>query len=297
MVDVTCDGPDAEWSPVGPRFDAMPTLNRRCSDLAASCGAGALLTGSGADEVLMCARFTALALVRARRFRAARALLCDIALYDGAKGVIGELLGLASAHLAAGVSFDALYALLWAEADDPVPGNLVAESFVDGVRAYHRSWLEGQRALVERHRHDWPAVAATAAIYPRPFIPDPTEFSVLSPFAEPDFVGVAQRLPLAARYDPTRGCAYHRLKAPVLGLLPPDRPLPTAKQTYAGALDAHAEQLLATPPRMCLMLGLIGTDWRQAVASDQRLGLTLAAVEQWLDQAARRGASFSADPQ
>jgi asparagine synthetase B (glutamine-hydrolysing) len=285
------------WSPVGPRFDAMPDVCRRISDRAAARGAAVLLTGRGSDELLMCSRFTGLDLVRRRRYRDLGRYVSDMTYFDGAKGCLGEVAGLVSPRLSRPASFALLYAFMWPEAHEPDPGGILGPGLREVAAEHHREWFADEQALAEACGFDWSRVAARHAVYPRDHIAPPGRVPWLSPFLDADFAAYAHGLALADRYDRGPKHAYHRLKAPVLALFPASLrdDLPPAKQTFARACARYFERRLREPPRHCLELGLVSHRWRGALVADERLVPVLHSVETWLAEALSRGAGTTLD--
>jgi hypothetical protein len=289
---------DAEvpWSPAGPRFDAMPTVCGRMSAHAAAAGASVVLTGRGADELLMCSRYTSSDLVRRRRLRALPRYLGDMTRFDGAKGFLGELAALAAPRLSARTSFALLYAFLWSNAHDPDPRSILPPAYLEVAVDYHREWRQAQYAFVEEHGFDWAAVGARCAVYPRDHIPPSGDLSWVSPFFDTEFSVYAHRLSIARRYDETLSQPYHRLKAPVLALFPPGSAgvLPPRKQTFATACARYVDRFY-DEPRLCLELGLIDPRARDAVAADPELSRVALMIEQWLRGAIDRGYEVGAE--
>ena len=285
------------WSPVGPRFDAMPETCRQMSDRAAARGASVVLTGRGSDELLMCSRFTGLDLARRRRYRDLGRYVSDMTRFDGAKGCVGELVGLASPRLSPPTSFALLYAFMWPNAHDPDPGGILTADLREAAAEYQREWFAEQRATLEAHGFDWSKVGARCAVYPRDHIPPAGDLPWTSPFLDSDFTAYAHGLALADRYGRTPKHPYHRLKAPVLALFPASLrdSLPTVKQTFARACARYSERFLGEPPRRCLELGLVSERWQAALEADDRLPPVVHMVETWLAEALLRGAGVSRD--
>ncbi|MFV2094095.1 MULTISPECIES: asparagine synthase-related protein [unclassified Micromonospora] len=81
-------GPVPPWSPLGPRFDALPRVNARVNAAAATAGCGVLLSGNGADELLAAGSFATAQVAGRWGLRGVRRYLADMA--GTAAGRLGE---------------------------------------------------------------------------------------------------------------------------------------------------------------------------------------------------------------
>lgn len=281
------------WSAFGPRGDAMPLLNARLSEEAAARGAKTVLTGSGADELCLSARFTTLALLREHRWRAACHYIRDVTAYDGAKGAVGEAVAFAHPRFRPSFSFSLFAGIVWGEAVIREAPALLAREYDAAAERHRREWLSLEFERARAENYDWTKMAARCAVYPRPYIPQAGPAPFRSPFTDSPFVEWLHDFSVASRYDETLETAYLRMKAPVTRLFPPSaRPfLPRRKQFFQRAVAAYVTKTFVKP-ELAQECGLLRHDWRSLLAGDNRLMLALNAVELWLNGAAQIGAQF-----
>jgi hypothetical protein len=284
--------PDAAWSYCGPRYDAMPRINRRIAQEAAAAGCDRVFVGSGADEVLQAVRFTGLPLRKARRWRALGLFLRDMQAYDGVLGPLGELAGLTAPRLPGDRGFALAAGLLLGEALRPLADRVLMEPYAEYAADYHRRWLDRERELFARHDDSWPAYSAWHAICPLPYAAS-DELPVAEPYNDPAFNAAVAQVPLDQRYDETLPTAYQRLKALVVQLVPPQlRPvLPRRKQTFARSIARYSTAVGGwQEARVAVESGLVRADWDRGLAADAAVRSQVGEIERWLRGALEHGA-------
>lgn len=274
------------WSPHGPRPDALPVVNATVARLAAEAGAGVLLSGDGADELLAVPRFATAQVLQRFGIRGARRYLADMA--QSGPAICGELLAMASHALPVAARTRLYWAANWPEWSPPAVSDVLAEPLREAARAWARDWVDATLRAHATARRSWASADAFDAWWPRNYRPPTGFLPEASPFLHPDVVAAAVALPLATRYHPAGVTAYQRSKAHVIELFPPAlRPgLPDRKRTYRAALAASVARRSATP--IAETIGLLDPD---AVAreTDPATRMTVAAVESWLSGAVTAG--------
>jgi asparagine synthase (glutamine-hydrolysing) len=267
------------WSPCGPRFDALPRVNATVAELAAERGVEVLLSGNGADELLAAPSYATAETARCWGLRGARRYVADLA--RTRQGRWGELAAVLARVLPAGLSARAYWAANWPDLCRPTTSPCLAEPYRPAALAWAEEWVQARLAEHADARRSWTAADILDTFWPRGLIPAAGTVPEASPFLHPDFVAAAFALPAAERYDPHAASAYHRIKAQVIGLYPPElRPaLPNAKRYYTRALAEVASTNRTVP--IATAAGLLDPD--AVVANrDTMTGLTVAAVESWL---------------
>lgn len=151
------------------------------------------------------------------------------------------------------------------------------------------------RTHLERHiqqRHSWAEADAYDALFPSDPIPPASDLPEREPFLESLFLQVALATRLSDRYATNLLTPYHRRKALVVQLYPPElhAGLPRAKQLFSQAFARYHQAHIQF--ERCLALGLI--DQAQlAICRDPSLLHSLQALEWWIRGAEAHGASAS----
>lgn len=279
-----------QWSPVGPCLDALPLVNATLAGRAAEDGAGIMLSGDGADELLATPRHAA---VEVARWHGARAGIRY--LRDACAGTsrLEHLLAASGPLTPAPLRMRMYWALNWPEWCDPAVSPVLAPRWRTSARDWARGWVD---ATIHDHvtrKRSWAEADAYDTWWPRAFRPPTGALPEASPFTEDAVVAAALALPLGARYAPSATSAYLRVKGQVTGLFPAEiQPLlPRSKHYYAAALAQAAADPIPVPEAT-----RIGVLDEQAVARcrDPATRMTVAAVEEWLAGARRAGAVVTA---
>lgn len=282
----------SEWSQHGPHLDSLPATNRLISEIAQTRGAHVVLTGNGADELLGTTRYLVAQLARRRDPIALRAYLGDT-LRAVPRAAPWELLGLCSPALPRRARARLFLAVAWADLQAAETPTVLGSGFRDPVARWTQQFL---CALEDVHifHHDWATMDAWDSVFPAPELPQPGLVPWASPFREPSFVTAAQGVPLVARYDATAATPYWRAKAGVVALFPEEfkAHLPIVKESFGAELERHHHGMPRTAAT-CQRVGLV--DPEALRACDDAMTLSrVAAVEEWLSEAVRRGFSISA---
>jgi asparagine synthase (glutamine-hydrolysing) len=293
-----------EWSPAGPRADAMPRLNTAIVDHAERVGAGVVLNGCGADEVLQAPPFLTRALLRAWRLRDTWRYVADETRYGGFQSFLAQAASTIGPWLPLRESY-ALYQSFNAfDLTDPAPAGVLGERYVPYARQWHRSWLAERMELFKRQGCDWLAAAAWESVFSGDMLMSIGAVPQRSPFLEPEFASWALGIPFPDRYSHTSPLPYHRYKPLAIRLFPAEaRPsLPVYKQLFRAALPAHAAKTLAhiTERRHklhCSEYRLVNTSDERVLAKDARILLRVVALEEWIDGALERGAMAADEPE
>lgn len=294
---------EPDWSPAGPRADAMPRLNTAVLDHAAMVGSEVVLTGSGADEILQAPLFLTGALLRCRRWRDLRRYVADEVRYDGIRAFLGQALSTIGRWLPTRDSYALYQSFNTPDLANPAPAGVLAEQYLPHVRQWHRAWLAERMSLFERQGGDWLAAAAWESVFSGDMLMSVGAVPQRSPYLEPRFASWALGIPFAERYSNASPLPYHRYKPLVLSLFPAGAAaaLPTYKQLYRAALPAHAARTLAhlrrQRPRLhCQELGLVAAADDEVLTADARILLRIVALEEWIDGALQRGAVADDEP-
>lgn len=277
----------APWSAVGPRRDALPELNAAVARRAAELGAGVLLSGDGADELLGVPRYATGAVARRHGVRAAARYAADVA--RSGPGLSGEAVA-AGAHLLRPERRAGVYwAVNWPEWAAPVATPVLAEPYRARATAWARAWVADRIAEHAQSGRSWAEADAHDAFYPHDLLPAAGDVREASPYLTETFLSAALAVPLADRYGPRLPTAYWRCKAQVLNLMPRRalRVLPRRKQYYTRTLR-RAAATGTRSPLLAAEAGLIDPG-PLAAEHDPSVLLAVAAVEQWLQGAVERG--------
>ena len=274
------------WSPLGPRFDALPQVNARVNAAAAEAGCGVLLSGNGADELLATGSFAVAEVASRWGLRGARRYMADLSGTQASWP--GELASVAARVLPAGWSARAYWAANWPRMCRPSVSPVLAARHHEDALGWAASWVHNQISDHAAARRSWAQADRIDTFWPRGLLPAAGGVPEGSPFLHPDLVAAGLAMPIGQRYDPRPAHAYHRIKPLVTGLFPTElrAGLPTWKRYYAAALAGSVAGPLAAP--VCARVGLLDAE---AVASctDTATRLMVAAVESWLAQAVARG--------
>lgn len=287
VLDPADCGAEPAWSPHGPRLDALPGANATISQLAADRGAGVVLSGNGADELLAVPRYLTPLLLRSGRLQSACRYLGDSR--RSGPGWTGELLATAAGLLPAEQRARWYWAANWPEWCQPAISPVVAQPWRAPALARAQEWITGTLAEHTRRRRSWAAADAHDAFWPRSYLPPTGPVPEASPFLHPDLVAAALATPLTDRYDPRLPTAYQRCKAAVVGLLPPAARavLPPRKQYYRHALTAAVSRPVQAP--LAVAAGLLDPA-ALAGEPDTAVRMNVLAVESWLAGALQAGA-------
>jgi Asparagine synthase len=274
------------WSPHGPRMDALPHVNASIANLAADAGAGVLLSGNGADELMAVPRYAAVDVCSAVGPRAALRYLADMA--TAAYGVAGELAAIAARLIPARQRARAYVAATWPDWCRPTASPVVQSRWHDDSLAWARAWVD---TVLDAHAaagRTWAQCDAVDAWWPRAYLPAAGPIPEASPFCDENFVGAARSLPLGRRYNPSADSTYHRVKGGVTDLFPSRiRPaLPRTKRYYATALQKAFTDDIRAP--IAAEIGLIDPS-ALAMTTDTATRMMAAAVETWLAGAVNAG--------
>ncbi|MFE1960098.1 asparagine synthase-related protein [Streptomyces sp. NPDC059479] len=289
VLDPARDRAEPVWSPVGPRLDALPEVNAASAVRAADLGAGVLLSGDGADELLGIPRFATSAVARRRGLKAAGRYAADVA--SSGPGLPGELTALAARLLPRKARTRAYWAANWTAWADPVAPAVLAEPYRQLATDWGRRWVDARIAAHAEADRSWSEADAYDAVFPREAILPSGLLPEGSPFLTERFLAAALALPVGDRYDPGLPTAYLRCKAQVVRLLPRHAlgVLPRRKQYFNTALARQA--LTGRTAPVCAEAGLIDRA-ALAVETDPAVLLVVAALERWLVGALRHGAAI-----
>lgn len=276
-----------EWSPHGPRLDALPKVNAAVAKHAAAHGVDVLLSGDGADELLGVPRFATAELTKHRGLLAGVRYAWDSR--KAGPGLPGEALSIIAACFPRRMRARWYWAANWPQWCEPTIADVVPEPLANQARQWADHWIVDHIGNHVNFERSWAQCDAFDAFWPRAYIPASGPIPEASPFLHEDVVAAARALPLAARYEATMPTPYLRCKAAVVGLLPPHiiPTLPRRKQYYSQALAASVNAPLETP--VASAAGLIDPK-RLATTTDIATRMTAAAIEQWLQGAVAAGA-------
>src|SRR5579875_208155 len=282
--------PEPYWHPAGPRNDAMPRLNRAVADVAATAGAEVLLSGDGADELLGAVRYLFPQLLRAQKWHAASSYLRDLMAVGGRRRLTTEALAMMASLLPASWSSWLYWATNWPELCTIQAPLVLAERFRPHVEAWTKSWLQQILTFHAKHHRSWAVADAWDAVFPSDGIPPAGEIPERDPFMTPSFTQYAMSLPLTERYSAHLPTPYHRSKALVVQLYPPQvrAALPPAKQLFSRSFEIYQQHSLNV--ERCLAYGLISKEHLDT-CRDASLLRTIQAIEQWIIGAEQKGAT------
>jgi asparagine synthase (glutamine-hydrolysing) len=278
-----------QWSPLGPRLDALPLLNAAVAERAASQGAGVLLSGDGADEALGVPRFATAQVAGRHGASGAVRYLRDATRSD--PGLAGEAAAAVAAVLPPRWRSGAYWAVNWPDWCAPEAPSVLAEPYRAHATSWAREWVAAAVKDHVRCGRSWAAADAYDAFYPHEVIRQAGAVAEASPFLTEGFLKAAFAVPLADRYGPHLPTAYWRSKALVLSLLPRERwwALPAHKQYVSGALARQAARFDPHAVSLAVEAGLI--DRAHLIGeTDTAVLLAVHAIEQWLRGAVERGA-------
>ncbi len=289
--------PPPDWSPSGPRQEALPRAFDALVERVDTLGAGVLLTGSGADELLQASPFLTAAQLRARRWQAAWRYAADEALYGGAVMGLAQLLAVVAPRLPPRSSFALYLAAHYPDVREAFPGDVVADRYRAYALQHYRAWLDRWRERFIGQRGDWVVAAAWDCVFGCDMLEPIGPVPQRSPFLEPDFARYALAIPLHERYTPEHRLPYHRYKRLVLSLYPPRLwpLLPEHKHLYRKAIPEYAIRLLRGRRLWCRELGLVRDLPDEALVANPGVACQLAALEEWIDGAIERGAGPTDD--
>lgn len=281
--------PEAEWNAHGPRNDAMPRLNRAMADIAETCGAEVLLTGSGADELLGAVRYLLPFLLCSKHWCDATSYLHDIFQGGGIRRVETEVLALVASKLPVHFASQLYWATNWPELCLFQAPSLLSEQFHTTVEQWSRTWVRDILALHTQKHRSWAIADAWDALFPLDLLPQAGLIAERDPFLHPAFLRYAMALPLEERYAAGFQEAYHRRKALVLRLYPQETHtvLPHNKQLFSQSFDTYQKQM--PNAERCVKYGLIREDRLNACNDTAVLGM-VSALEQWIAGAEKVGA-------
>lgn len=283
------------WTPVGPCGDAMPRHTTALAEYAEEQGAGVILTGQGADELLQAPQFLTSALLHRKRWPQLGRYLADSAQYDGVHALTGEVMSLLGPLLPARSSFALYTAFGFPDLPTVVPAGVLNPRYVGHARDFHRAWCVDRLAIFSHHRRQWPKAAMWDSLFTADVLHGAGSVPVRSPFLDPEFAFGAMAVPLESRYGTDNDIPYHRWKKLVVNLFPEQvrSALPRRKQLYRRALSEHFAAVLGDRPLLCRQLGLLGDVDVNALRTDGRVASSLVALEDWLHGALEIGAEPS----
>jgi asparagine synthase (glutamine-hydrolysing) len=283
------------WTPHGPRFDSEPRQHTALAETASRAGAGVLLHGLGADQLLRAPRFLTGELLAAGRPSAAARFLAD---RRGDRELRGELAALParSRPLSLATAPGATAYLAFARRDLCED---VAPVLTPAAARAARQWLAGAaaglRAGHARERRSWATAAAVDALFPADPLEPSTGLPEIAPFFTPAVAASAWRIRVTDRYDQTLPTAYFRSKALVLGLLPGQvqQALIGRRQRSYRAFSRYWQAEGGSAPRL-EELGLVRPDWLTHCRSAFDAAM-VHACERWVTGAEQRGAAPAGD--
>lgn len=242
------------WSPTGPRLDALPSINATIAQQASEAGAGILLSGNGADELLSVPRYATTDIVQLHGWRAASRYVRDL---RAGQGILGECAALSARAVSKTMRARSYWAVNWPSWCDPKVSAVLAAHWHTHAADWARRWVDKTIAEHALNGRSWAEADAYDSWWPKAFIPPTGPIPEASPFGHVDVVRAALALPLAERYDPHGVSAYLRVKGQVVHLFPNRvrHLLPTRKRYYRNALAASTSQPLAVP--MAVSIGLL----------------------------------------
>jgi hypothetical protein len=274
------------WTPHGPRFDSEPRLHRALAETASRCGAGVLLHGLGADQLLRAPRFLAGELMAAGRPRAAARFAADRR-HDRQLGT--ELAALAARPFPRPLGWTAYLAVARPDLSEPVSPVLT-----DAGAAAARQWL-ADTVLTTRARHargsrSWAVASAVDSLFPADPLESATELAEAAPFFTPSVAASGWSIPVTDRYAETLPTPYFRSKALILGLLPgsAQSPLVGHRQRSYLAFSRYWQREGGQAPRL-EALGLVRPGWLARCRSAFDAAM-VHACEHWVTGAEERGA-------
>jgi hypothetical protein len=287
--------PEPPWLPRGPHLRGLPRLNRAANEAAAAHGATVMLNGNGADELFMTRDYLALALAQARRWKDLGRYIGDICRYYGtARGIVRETMAIIAPILGRQYSFQLYTALQSPALAEPGVLDMIAPDLRPAIIDFTRSWLAGQAAHGAACRpHPWCRALARDMVWPLDPAPDYGPVPERSPFMDPAFARYAVALPLAATYSAAYAAPYHRHKALVARLAPPEvtNHLPTGKQQFGDAISRYFARVLAGRRLAGSQHGLFSAATADLLAREPRVTPVCHAIDVWLDGAIQRGAT------
>lgn len=285
------DLPFPTWSPIGPRLDAMPRLNRAMNDLARDMGAEVVLTGSGADELLGSGRFLLRNFLRSGRFRGAWSYLKYVA-EGGWVGLVLEGLGLLPALLPRRLVAPLYWAINWKDLIFNEAASLLAEPYRSYAIDWSETWVRDQLRLHPALTGDWAVADAWDSLFPHDLHLPAGSLDEHSPFLTPLFLQTAMRIPLDRRFEEAGTSSYHRRKALVMALIDPrfHGRLPDRKEIFSGAFQSYQEGA-ASDCRRAVELGLFDPCVVVGARRDAVLLHVAASIEAWIIGAETFGAT------
>ncbi|MGI8450463.1 MAG: asparagine synthase-related protein [Streptosporangiaceae bacterium] len=278
--------PEPAWTPLGPRFDAEPRLHRALAETARGAGAGVLLHGHGADQMLRSPRFMTGELMAARRPAAAARYAAD---RRASRELGAEGAALAARAMRAAPGATAY--LTFARKDLAEPASPVLTA---AAAAAARQWLAGTvtslRADHARRGRSWATAGAVDALFPIDALDPSTELPEPAPFLAPPVAASAWRIRLTKRYGETLPTPYFRAKSLVLGLMPGQvqQALVGHRQRGYLAYSRYWQAAGTQAPRL-EALGLVRPGWLAHCRSAFDAAM-VHACENWVTGAEERGA-------
>ncbi|MGH3873604.1 MAG: asparagine synthase-related protein [Pseudonocardiaceae bacterium] len=277
-----------QWHPEGPRLDALPSANRMLVEAAHDAGAQVLLTGDGADELLLSPQYMTPALVLAGRWGALRKYWRD---HRGEYYPTAELERLALRSI---VVSSRRRAMLFMAGSHPElcrrpPHDFLNEPYRQLVDEWTTQWVRSLLRLHEDHHPTLSEMDAWSALYPHQRLRTAGLIGNEDPFLDEVFVEAAKRLPVHRRYDERYPHAYWRMKAQVIKLMPPGALpfLPTAKQIYRRAIVSRVDA--RTWSADCLMSSGILSERALCGDLDPMAATRVLEIETWLAEALDMG--------
>lgn len=279
VVDLAACRVRPDWSPFGPRLDALPMVNATVASLATVAGAQVLLSGNGADELLAVPHYATAEVVSRHGVRGALRYAGDMA--RSGSGRSGEIAAIAARALPAKARSRSYWTTNWPDWCNPTVSDVLAQRWQPDALAWARTWVDTTIMEHASYGRTWARADAHDSWWPRAFIPAATGLPEASPFCHVDVATAAWQLSLADRYHPAAPSTYQRMKAQVVSLFPERvrSTLPHHKRYYSRALA----EAVRTPTNAdaAAAIGLLDPDALRACSCTATL-MTAAAVNDWL---------------
>lgn len=258
------------------RLDALPADNDAAEKLCAQRGVTVVLTGCGSDEAVTVPQFALPEIAQSVGHTRSARYLRDVGVAGTVDDVLGRILS------ARGASAAASYAHLgWSDLFDDTALTAVQDNLGKEARTWaigwREEWLEDIRKSFERGV-SWAERYAHDAVHPQCTLPDGNAVKLVHPFRGRVAMEVAQRVPVARKWNPDLPTPYARTKALTAALLPRDvlPLLGQRKQTYRGVLRG-SDDYVDTPN--CYRAGVASHEVTPVRNASTRL--MWAQLEQW----------------
>jgi asparagine synthetase B (glutamine-hydrolysing) len=267
--------PEPAWSIRGPRFDAWPRYHAAMVSACEERGAGVLLHGTGADQLLQTVPF---ARGDAREPGA-----------DARQPAV--IRALSAGRIRTSVQARLYWASVWPgfAADRGAP--VLASRWEPALMRWLADFQEEHLAPVVRGRATWAQAALMHRVFPFDRLASAGSLPELAPFQDPAFARYAYDLPMRSRFGARHPNAYLRSKALVADLLPAgvEAVLAPERQRCYQAYQQYWKAV-ATDAPLLVELGLVHADWRRRCRDSFDLAMVMN-VEAWVGHAMAGGAT------